>query len=93
MGKRKEFTGEVTSDKMQKTAVVRIMRMAKHPKYGKIIRQYKKFKAHDEKGIAKVGDIVKIRETRPLSKDKRFMLVEVVKKAQAPHIELKEEGK
>ncbi len=82
MGKRKEFTGVVISDKMQKTAVVRIMRLIKHPKYGKTIKKYTKFKAHDEKGIAKIGDTVRIEETRPLSKDKHFRVIEVIKKAQ-----------
>jgi small subunit ribosomal protein S17 len=91
MGKRKEFTGRVISDKMQKTIVVRIMRMAKHAKYGRIIRKYNKFKAHDEKNIAKIGDTVRIQETRPLSKDKRFRLIEVIKKAETPHFEIKEE--
>jgi len=93
MHKRREFIGEVVSDKMIKTIVVRVMSMAKHPKYGRIIRKYNKFKAHDEKGIAKSGDTVRIAETRPLSRDKRFRLIGVVKKALAPHIELKEEAK
>ncbi len=93
MGKRKEFIGEVVSDKMQKTIVVRIMRMAKHPKYGRIIKKYTKFKAHDEKKVAKLRDTVRIAETRPLSKDKRFRLVEVVKKVLAPHPDLKGEVK
>jgi small subunit ribosomal protein S17 len=93
MGKRKEFIGEVVSDKMQKTIVVRVMSMAKHPKYGRIIRKYNKFKAHDEKKAAKTGDTVRISETRPLSKDKRFRLIEVVKKALTPQAELKEEIK
>ncbi len=81
MGNRKEFTGIVISDKMQKTVVVRINRTAKHPKYGRIVKHYLKFKAHDEKGVAKVGDTVRIEETRPLSKDKFFRVAEVIKKA------------
>jgi len=93
MGKRKQYIGTVISDKMQKTIVVRISRMAKHPKYGKIVKKHNKFKVHDEKGIAKLDDLVRIEETRPLSKDKRFRLVEVIKKAQIPHIEIKEEIK
>ena len=93
MGKRKERTGTVISDKMQKTVIVKIMRMAKHPKYGKIVRKYNKYKVHDEKNVSKVGDLVKIQETRPLSKDKRFKLVEVLKKAALPHIEIKEDAK
>lgn len=91
MGKRKEFTGIVISDKMQKTVIVRIMHLSKHKKYSRIKKQYSKFKAHDEKGIAKTGDTVRIQETRPLSKSKNFRVIEVVKKAQAPHIELKED--
>ena len=93
MGKRKQYIGTVISDKMQKTIVVRISRTAKHPKYGRIVKKHNKFKVHDEKGIAKLGDLVRIEETRPLSKDKRFRLVEVIKKAQIPHIEIKEEIK
>jgi small subunit ribosomal protein S17 len=80
MGKRKEFTGVVVSDKMQKTAVVRIMHLSRHRKYSKTVRMYNKYKAHDEKGIAKLGDTVRIVETRPLSKDKRFIVKEVLKK-------------
>lgn len=91
MGKRNEFTGTVISDKMQKTVVVKIVHLAKHAKYGKVVRKYAKFKAHDEKSLAKPGDLVRIRETRPLSKDKRFRVIEIVRKAQAPNIELKEE--
>ena len=90
MGKRKEFTGTVTSDKMQKTVIVRIMRLSKHIKYSKTVKRYSKFKAHDEKGIAKLGDTVRIIETRPISKDKRFRVAAVVKKARAAHIEVKE---
>jgi len=82
MGKRKEFTGTVISDRMEKTIIVRVMRMSKHPKYSKIMKRYNKFKVHDEKNAAKIGDIVRIEETRPLSKDKRFRLIEIVKKAQ-----------
>jgi small subunit ribosomal protein S17 len=92
MGKRKEFQGMVTSDKMQKTVIVKTMRLSKHPKYGKIIKKFNKFKAHNEKGIAKMGDTVLIQETRPLSKDKRFRVIKVLKKAVAAGIELKEEA-
>jgi small subunit ribosomal protein S17 len=91
MGKRKEFVGTVTSDKMQKTVIVRIMRLAKHPKYGKVMKRYTKFKAHDEEGAAKAGDTVRIIESRPLSKDKCFRVVGIVKKAQSPHLELSED--
>lgn len=91
MGKRKEFIGIVKSNKMQKTIVVAVTRLAKHPKYGRIVKKCNKFKAHDEKNTANIGDTVRIQETRPLSKDKRFRLMEVVKKARAAHhVELKE---
>lgn len=93
MGKRKEYTGRVISDKMRKTVMVKVGRLAKHPKYSRIIRKYNKFKVHDEKGEAKVDDLVRIEECRPISKDKHFRLIEVVKKAQLPHIEIKEELK
>jgi small subunit ribosomal protein S17 len=82
MGKQKEFTGVVVSDKMQKTVVVRTMYLTRDTKYSKTIKKHNKFKAHDEKGIAKLGDTVRIVETRPLSKDKRFIVKEVVKKFQ-----------
>jgi small subunit ribosomal protein S17 len=91
MGKRRQYTGIVISDKMQKTRVVRTMLMSKHPKYGRVIKQFNKFKVHDEKGVAKLGDTVRIEETRPISKDKRYRLVQILKKAQAAHIELKDE--
>ncbi len=91
MGKRKEFTGTVISDKMQKTVVVRVMRMSKHAKYSRVAKSYNKFKAHDEAGMAKLGDTVRIEETRPLSKDKHFRVLEVIKKAQSvDKIEIKE---
>jgi small subunit ribosomal protein S17 len=93
MGKRKEFIGTVISDKMAKTVIVRIMRLAKHSKYGRIIKRYNKFKVHDEKNTAKIGDIVRIQETRPMSKDKRFRLIEVLGKIQTPHIDKEEEAK
>ena len=80
-GLRKERTGVVVSDAMQKTIVVRVERKTRHPLYGKEVRQLKKFYAHDEDGAAKVGDRVRIEETRPLSKLKRWRLIEVVEKA------------
>lgn len=80
-GIRKSRTGIVVSDKMQKTIVVEIVRKAKHPLYGKTVKVTKKYKVHDEEGKAKVGDKVLITETRPLSKDKRWLLVEVVEAA------------
>ena len=76
---RKERTGEVLANKMQKTIVVSVERRVPHPKFKKIVRVHKKFYAHDEKGEAKAGDRVLIRETRPLSKLKRWELVTVLK--------------
>lgn len=76
---RKVRIGEVVSDKMQKTIVVKVTRRVPHPKFGKIVKRSKKFYAHDEEGKARVGDIVSIRETRPLSKLKRWELIEVIK--------------
>ena len=76
--KRKERLGEVISNKMAKTIVVRVERRFPHPRYKKVVTGYKKFYAHDEKSEAKVGDRVRIQETRPLSKMKRWRLMEVV---------------
>ncbi|MDY4975962.1 MAG: 30S ribosomal protein S17 [Clostridia bacterium] len=78
---RKVRIGEVVSDKMDKTIVVAIADRVKHPLYKKIVKRTIKFKAHDEKNECAVGDKVKIMETRPLSKDKRWRLVEIVEKA------------
>jgi len=72
---KRTLQGTVVSDKMAKTVVVRVDSTKVHPKYGKRYRRSEKFKAHDEKGEYKVGDVVRIRETRPLSKDKRWMVV------------------
>jgi small subunit ribosomal protein S17 len=80
-GIRKSKVGIVVSDKMDKTIVVQIVRKAKHPLYGKTVKITKKYKAHDEENVAKIGDKVEIAETRPLSKDKRWRLVEVVEAA------------
>lgn len=78
---RKVQTGKVVSDKMDKTIVVAVETYKKHDLYHKRIKYTKKFKAHDENNTAKIGDIVKLAETRPLSKDKRWRLVEVIEKA------------
>jgi small subunit ribosomal protein S17 len=91
MGKRKEFEGIVTSDKMNKTRVVKVTRFGKHSKYSRTMKTYKKFKAHDEKNEAKTGDTVRIVETKPLSKDKCFRISEIVKKAELLHVQVKEE--
>ena len=77
-GRRNEVVGEVISNKMDKTIAVLIYRMVKHKKYGKFVKKTSVFKAHDEKNVAKIGDIVKIYESRPLSKTKRWALSEVV---------------
>ena len=78
---RKERTGTVVSDKMEKTVVVAIMNKVKHPVYGKTVNRTKKLKAHDEENQCGIGDVVRIMETRPLSKDKRWRVVEIVEKA------------
>ena len=78
---RKTRIGTVVSDKMDKTVVVSIERRVQHPVYGKMVRRTKRLKAHDEKNDAKTGDTVRIMETRPLSKDKRWRLVELVERA------------
>ena len=78
---RKTRTGKVVSNKMAKTIVVAIEDHVKHPLYGKIVKRTYKLKAHDENNECAIGDIVKVMETRPLSKDKRWRLVEIVEKA------------
>ena len=78
---RKTRIGLVVSDKMEKTVVVSIERRVQHPVYGKMVRRTKRLKAHDQENAAKTGDTVRIMETRPLSKDKRWRLVEIVERA------------
>ncbi|HHU73876.1 MAG TPA: 30S ribosomal protein S17 [Clostridiales bacterium] len=78
---RKVRIGKVVSDKMDKTIVVALVDNVKHPLYGKIVKRTYKLKAHDENNECKIGDRVKVMETRPLSKDKRWRLVEIVEKA------------
>ncbi|MBB6447539.1 30S ribosomal protein S17 [Bacillus benzoevorans] len=78
---RKVYTGRVVSDKMDKTITVVVETHKKHPLYGKRVKYSKKFKAHDEQNQAKIGDVVRIMETRPLSATKRFRLVEIVEEA------------
>ena len=80
-GRRQERQGTVVSDAMEKTIVVRVDTVKAHPRYKKVVRQSAKFHAHDEQGQAKVGDVVRIVETRPLSKTKRWRLAEVVEAA------------
>ena len=79
--KKKSYVGEVVSDKMDKTVVVTISRRIKHPLYNKTISKVSRFKAHDEKNECATGDKVRMIETRPLSKDKRFEIVEIIEKA------------
>ena len=80
-GYRKTREGLVVSDKMDKTIVVAIKTKVRHPLYGKMVNRTRKFKAHDEENACGVGDIVKVMETRPLSKDKRWRVVEIIEKA------------
>ncbi|MGL4630624.1 MAG: 30S ribosomal protein S17 [Leadbetterella sp.] len=78
---RKERIGVVTSNKMDKSGVIQVVRKVKHPKYGKFMLKTKKFMFHDESNTAGIGDTVKIQETRPISKNKNWRLVEVIEKA------------
>ena len=80
-GRRKEVVGEVVANRMQKTIVVQVTRKKSHPFYGRVVARHKKFYAHDEKNDAHVGDVVRIEETRPLSKLKRWQLKDIVRKA------------
>ena len=80
-GYRKTRIGVVVSDKMDKTVVVAIKTKVRHPLYGKMVNRTRKFKVHDEENLCGIGDTVKIMETRPISKDKRWRLVEIVEKA------------
>jgi small subunit ribosomal protein S17 len=81
--RRKIMVGRVTSDKMDKTVVVQVERLKRHTRYGKVMRFHNKYKAHDEENIAKVGDTVKIIESMPKSKEKRWALVEILEKQAA----------
>jgi small subunit ribosomal protein S17 len=80
-GRRKVRIGRVVSDKMDKTITVAVEEFVRHPLYGKAVKRTKKFKAHDEQNTCKIGDRVKIMETRPISKDKRWRLVDVMERA------------
>jgi len=93
MGRRKEIVGEVVSSRMQKTIVVQTVRKSSHALYGRVIAKARKFYAHDEKNQAHTGDFVRLEETRPLSKLKRWRLKEVIRKAKiAPETVAKETG-
>jgi small subunit ribosomal protein S17 len=83
-GHRKERLGEVISNKMTKTIVVRVERRFRHPKFKKVVTRYRKLYAHDEKAEAKIGDRVRIQETRPISKMKCWRLVEIVERDSSP---------
>jgi len=83
MSTRKRLVGCVVSDKMNKTVVVRVERLERHPRYGKVLRRRKKYKAHDEEGMCRVGDVVRIVESRPLSCEKRWVVEELVKRSAA----------
>lgn len=80
--RRKSREGTVVSDRMNKTVVVSVEMMKRHPLYGKTIRRSKRYKAHDEENRCKVGDVVRIRETRPLSKDKRWVVEEILRRSE-----------
>lgn len=80
-GQRKERVGTVVSDKMDKTVIVTVERNFIHPAYGRIVRKSSKYKAHDEKDECKAGDVVKIVETRPLSKTKRWRVTQIIERA------------
>jgi small subunit ribosomal protein S17 len=80
-GRRKEIVGEVVSNRMKKTIVVEVVRKKAHPFYGRVVSKAKKFYAHDEKNQAHIGDVVRLEETRPLSKLKRWRLKEIVRQA------------
>lgn len=76
---RKRLVGSVVSDKMDKTVVVQVERLVRHPRYGKVLRQVKKYKAHDAENACRVGDVVSIVESRPLSRQKRWVVEEVLR--------------
>lgn len=80
--RRKQMVGRVTSNKMDKTVVVMIERLKRHPLYGKTIRQRRHFKAHDAENACQVGDLVRIVESRPLSREKRWVVVAILERAQ-----------
>ncbi len=79
---RRALVGTVTSDKMEKTVVVTVERTTRHPLYGKVIKRNKKYKAHDANNEAKIGDVVRIRECRPISKDKKFFVEAILQRAE-----------
>ena len=88
--RRKIRTGTVTSTKMDKTVVVLVKTLRRHPLYKKVVRHIAKFKAHDETNACKIGDIVKIAETRPLSREKRWRVIEIIVRKEVVEVEPKE---
>jgi small subunit ribosomal protein S17 len=80
--RRKRLTGHVLSEKMDKTVVVQVERLSRHPRYGKVLRVRKKYKAHDERNDCHIGDLVRIVESRPLSREKRWQVEEIVRRAE-----------
>lgn len=80
--RRKRLTGHVVSDKMDKTVIVRVERLVRHPRYEKVLRQVKKYKVHDEENECRVGDVVRIVESRPLSREKRYRVEEIVRRTE-----------
>ncbi len=87
IGKRKVRIGQVVSDKMDKTVVVAVETLRRHPLYKKAIKRTKKYKAHDRGNVCKVGDRVKILETRPLSKEKRWWVIEIISKSKSVEVD------
>jgi small subunit ribosomal protein S17 len=83
---RKRLVGSVVGDKMDKTVVVSVERMVRHRRYGKVLRRVKKYKVHDEKNTCRVGDVVRIVESRPLSREKRWAVEEIVRRAESTNV-------
>lgn len=81
-GRRRTLTGRVVSDKMDKTVVVVVHSTKRHPLYGKVLRASKRYKAHDEENACRIGDLVRIEESRPLSREKRWRVTEVLERAE-----------
>lgn len=79
---RRALVGRVVSDKMDKTIVVDVERITRHPLYGKVMRHHKRYKAHDEENTCRVGDLVRVIESRPTSKEKRWVVTEILKRAE-----------
>lgn len=86
-GRRKRLEGRVVSDKMDKTVVVKVERLARHPVYEKVLRLEKKYKAHDENNECRMGDLVRIVESRPLSREKRWRVEEIVRRSEMSEVE------